>query len=104
MISYHVFFSPKDGMPEDQVLGATRAFFAALEENKQIRTYRILRVTNPASFAGLPRFQAIVDFATQDEMDTAFAFMRQPGKIHSGAHGKLIEMVTDFRVSFSEDV
>ncbi|MCX6972174.1 MAG: hypothetical protein NTV93_18765 [Verrucomicrobia bacterium] len=45
MISYQVFFTPKPGVEDE-------------------------RVTNPASFQALPRFQAIADYDSQVEMTT----------------------------------
>ncbi len=69
----------------------------------KLRGYRILRITNPASFPALPRFQAIIDFPSQQDLDDSLAFMRQPGKVHEGAHGRMIGLITDFKVSFSED-
>ena len=104
MISYHVFFSPKPDVQELSVIAAAHRFFQHLEAEKKLRIYRILRVTNPASFQALPRFQAIADYGSQQELDESFAFMRQAGKKEEGAHGELMRMVSDFKVSFTEDV
>jgi len=104
MISYNVFFSPRPGVDEQHLIAAARRLFEELQLAKKLRGYRILCVTNPASFQGLPRFQAIADYASQQELDESLAFMRQPGKVKSGAHGELIELVTDFKVSFTADV
>ena len=104
MISYHVFFTPKPDVGELSVIAATHRFFRQLEAEKKLRSYRILRVTNPASFQALPRFQAIADYESQQELDDSFAFMRQPKKKEEGAHGELMRMVADFKVSFTADV
>ena len=104
MISYHVFFSPKSDIADDRVIAAARGFLRQLKEEGKVREYRILRVTNPASFPSLPRFQAIVDYATQADLDASFAFMREPARVTDGAHGELIHLVTDFKVSFTTDV
>jgi hypothetical protein len=52
MISYHVFFTPKPGVEEQSVITAAHRFFQQLKSEKKLRRYRILRVTNSASFPG----------------------------------------------------
>lgn len=104
MISYHVFFTPKPDIEERSVIAAAHQFFRQLKSEKKLRGYRILRVTNPASFQALPRFQAIADYESQQELDESFAFMRQPRKKEEGAHGELMRMLAEFKVSFTADV
>ena len=104
MISYHVFFTPKPGIGDEQAIGAVRRFLENLKAGKQVRDYRILHVTNPASFPALPRFQVIVDYDSQRELDEAMAFMRQPHKVMEGPHGELVALVSEFKVSFTADV
>jgi hypothetical protein len=104
MISYHIFFTPKPGVADAQIIGLAREFLETLKSEKKIYGYRIMHVTNPASFQGLPRFQAIVDFEFQQDLDDSFAFIRRPQKLKEGAHGKLMEQVAEFKVSFTTDV
>jgi hypothetical protein len=104
MISYNVFFTPKAGIEDQRVIALAHEFLAKLQTKKKIMGYRILRVTNPASFPALPQFQAIIDYESQQELDDSSAFMRQPQKIKEGAHGELIELVTNFKVIFTADV
>ena len=104
MISYNVYFSPRPGVDEQRVIAAARRLLDELRSENMLRAYRILCVTNPASFPALPRFQVIVDYGSQQELDESLNFMRQPGKVRAGAHGELIELVTDFKVSFTADV
>jgi hypothetical protein len=104
MISYHIFFTPKPGVADAQIIGLAREFLKTLKSEKKIFGYRIMHVTNPASFQGLPRFQAIVDFEFQQDLDDSFAFIRQPQKLKEGTHGKLMEQVAEFKVSFTTDV
>ena len=104
MISYNVFFSTRPGVEEQAVVAVTRQLLDELRAAGQLRSYRILRVTNPASFPALPQFQVIVDYANQQEQEESLAFMRAPGRVHGGTHGELIKLVTDFKVSFTEDL
>jgi|SRR5579871_3588205 len=104
MISYNIFFTPKGGIEDQRIIMLAHEFLKRLQTEKKVLGYRILRVTNPASFPALPQFQAIVDYESQQDLDDSFTFMRQPQKIKEGAHGELIELVTNFKVSFTVDV
>jgi len=104
MISYNVFFSPRPEIDDQRVIACAHGLLGELRAQKKLRGYRILCVTNPASFETLPRFQVIADYETQRELDESLQFMRQPGKVKSGTHGELVELVTDFKVSFTADV
>jgi hypothetical protein len=104
MISYHIFFTPKPDVTDTQIISSAREFLETLKSEERIHGYRILHVTNPASFQGLPRFQAIVDYESQQALDYSFAFMQRPQKIMEGAHGRLVEQVMEFKVSFTKDV
>lgn len=104
MISYHVFFTPKPGVEDQHVIESAHRFFKNLQAENKLRNYRLMHVTNPASFQTLPRFQAIVDYASQQDLDETFAFMRQPQQKDEGAHGELMKMVAEFKVSFTTDV
>lgn len=104
MISYHVFFTPKPEVGEQSVIAAAHEFFGQLKAEKKLGDYRILRVTNPTNFQTLPRFQAIADYESQQALEESFAFMLEPGRKEAGAHGELMRMVADFKVSFTTDV
>jgi hypothetical protein len=104
MISYHVFFTPKPDIEEHRVIAAAHQFFRQLESEKKLSGYRILRVMNCGNFQALPRFQAIADYESQQELDESFAFMRQPRRKEEGAHGELMRMLAEFKVSFTADV
>jgi hypothetical protein len=101
MTSYHVFFSAKSEADEPPLIAATHALAAELTVAGKIRSHRFLRVTNAASFAGLPRFQLIVDCTDQPALDAAMAHIR--ARIHEGPHGEILRLVHDFKVCFSTD-
>jgi hypothetical protein len=104
MISYNVFFTPKAGIEDQRVIAAAHAFLKHLQAEGKLRAYRVLQVTNPASFPALPRFQVIAEYESQQELEESFAFMRRPQKLKEGPHGELMELVGDFKVSFTTDV
>ncbi len=98
MLSYHVFFNPKPDVTEEAVIDCTKRLMADLVAAKQIGSQRLLKVTNPAN-SDASRFQAIFDYETQAQLDASLAFIGR--QVHSGAHGDLIKLVTDFKISFS---
>jgi hypothetical protein len=101
MTSYHVFFSAKSESDEPPLIAATHALAAELTTAQKIRSHRFLRITNPANFADLPRFQLIVDCDDQTGLDFAMAHVR--ARIHDGPHGEILRRVSDFKVCFSTD-
>jgi hypothetical protein len=103
MISYNVFFSPRPGIDEQQVIASAKRLLDELRSAGKLNSYRILRVTDPASFKELPRFQVIIDYLSKEALEESLAFMRQPGRVKTGAHGAIVELVTDFKVSFTAD-
>ncbi len=104
MHSYHVHFTPKADVGDAELIEKCHAFLRSLKDDGQIESYRLIRITNPASFPALPRFQLIVDYRSQEQLDGSFAFMKSANRIGSPPHGEIMHMVSDFRVSFSEDV
>jgi hypothetical protein len=102
MISYQVFFSPKNDTEESQLLAASHALIAELKTAEKLRSYRLVRMTDSTSLAELPRFQLIVNYHNQSELDASMSYMRS--RIHEGPHGEILRLVGDFKVSFSTDV
>jgi len=104
MVSYNVFFSPRPGVDERRVIACAHQLLDELRAQGKLHDYRILHVTDPASFDVLPRFQVIADYESQEKLEESLQFMRQPGRVKTDAHGELVELVTDFKVSFTADV
>ncbi len=63
--------------------------------------YRILRMSNKASFEALPDFHLIVDYASEEELRKGFEGMKE--RYREEPHGPLMSMVSDFKVAFSSD-
>ena len=103
MVAYQVFFTAKREAEEAQIVASLHEFLGALRSDEWILGYRLLRVTDAASFAGLPQFQAIIDFESREKLDAAMAHMRDPSRLEVGPHGVLMEGVGEFRVCFSAD-
>ena len=104
MSSYHVFFSPKPEVEAVDLIEKCHAFLRGLQAQGQIESYRLIRITNPASFPELPQFQLIVDYHSPQQLNESFAFMKSAGRIAAPPHGEIMESVSIFKVAFSEDV
>jgi hypothetical protein len=95
---YLIFFSPAEGVAEDISLPKVREFMDAQVASNGATGYRIVRMTNKATFPELPDYAVFVDYATQDDLNAAF---REMGKSYrEGVHAELMGMVRDFRVAF----
>jgi hypothetical protein len=101
MTSYHVHFSARDGIPDDVLLAQVHSFMATQIRDNHALSYRVLRLTDKASFQELPDFQLIVDYASEDDLQAAFRHMK--GRYREEPHAPLMRMVSTFRVSFSRD-
>lgn len=104
MISYNVFFNPNSGTSSEEAAQMIHAFFEALKKHCPVSGYRILHITNRGNFEAMPDFQVIVDFLSQEALDTTFAFMHEPGRLGMHSHGDLMRMAQDFKVSFTKDM
>jgi hypothetical protein len=101
MHSYHVHFTAKAGIPSDEIIGQVHLFMRQQMAENYATAYRLLRLTNKASFQELPDFQLIVDYESESALALAFEGM----KMHftEEPHSSLMQMVSEFRVSFSID-
>jgi hypothetical protein len=57
MTSYHVYFTAKDGVTDQELLTQVYQFMDGQIHNNHAVSYRVLQMTNKASFVDLPRFQ-----------------------------------------------
>jgi hypothetical protein len=97
MVHYNVWFSLKDGVDEAVGLRTFEAFLGGLTQQGEVSAYRLLKNSADAARTKLPRYQAIVEFI--DEAALGRAMKNQVARgIHSGAHGAIVEIVSEFRV------
>ncbi len=101
MASYHVYFSPKEGVSPDALIKQVHEFMATQIQGNFAETYRILRMHNKASFEELPDFHLIVDYPSEEALKDGFGGMKE--HYRDEPHSPLMRMVTDFRVAFSVD-
>lgn len=101
MASYHVYFSPKEGVPAEALMKQVHAFMATQIHRNYATAYRVLRMNNKASFASLPDYHLIVNYPSEEDLQKGFSAMK--GHYKDEPHSPLMKMVSDFRVAFSVD-
>ena len=101
MNSYHVYFSLKGGVTPEALVSQVHEFMATQIHQNFATNYRILRMTNKASFEALPDYHLIVDYASEEDLQKGFTAMKSHYK--DKPHSPLMSMVSDFKVAFSTD-
>ncbi|BCX46756.1 hypothetical protein HAHE_06640 [Haloferula helveola] len=101
MHSYHVFFDRKDGVTHEALVAQVDRFMETQVGGNLAKGYRLLRTNNKASFDELPDYQMIVDYASEADLQAAFATMKS--RFREDPHRPLMTMVEGFRVAFSHD-
>ncbi len=101
MNSYHVYFSPKEGVPRETLVNQVHEFMATQVAGNFASDYRILRMSNKASFESLPDYHLIVDYESEEDLKKGFEAMKE--HYQSEPHSPLMKMVADFKVAFSCD-
>jgi hypothetical protein len=97
MVHYNVWFNFRDGIEEDFGLEALGAFLHEICPNGGGVGFRVLRNSSEAPHTQLPRFNAVIEFPDDAALSHAIESQRQRG-IHSGSHGRILDLVKDFRV------
>jgi len=99
--SYHVYFSPKEGVFPEMLLKQVHEFMKTQVPGNFAEAYRILRMHDKASFENLPDYQLIVDYSSEENLQKGFNGMK--AHYRNEPHSLLMTMVSDFRVAFSID-
>ena len=101
MNSYHVYFSPKEGVTPQDLIEQVHEFMATQIHSNFAVGYRVLRMKDKASFGSLPDYHLIVDYASEEDLQKGFQGMKQD--YQDKPHSPLMSMVTDFKVAFPSD-
>lgn len=96
MIHYNVWFSFKDGVDEEAGIAVVRRFLREVSLLGESGSFQLLR-NNSQRGSKMPRFQAVVAFADDDALSRAMQNQHERG-IHAGSHGKVMDVVSEFRV------
>ncbi|MDA0347548.1 MAG: hypothetical protein O3C43_14490 [Verrucomicrobia bacterium] len=101
MTSYHVYFTAKDGVTDQELLTQVHQFMEGQICDNHAVSYRVLRMTNKASFVDLPDYQLIVDYRSEEDLQLGMRNMKE--NYRKEPHASLMKMVSTFRVAFSTD-
>ncbi len=101
MTSYHVYFTAKDGVTDQELLTQVHRFMGDQIRGNHAVSYRVLRMTNKASFVDLPDFHLVVDYRSEADLQLGFRNMKE--SYRDEPHSPLMRMVSTFRVAFSKD-
>jgi hypothetical protein len=97
MIHYHVWFNLKPEVPEPEGLSVVARFLKKLCAVDEAASFQVFRNKGSAPRSRLSRYHALVQFV--DDIQLADAMKKQAARgIHSGLHGEVIDVVTDFHV------
>ncbi len=97
MIHYHVWFNLKPEVRESEGLATVARFLKKLCTIDEAATFQLLSNKGGPPRSKLPRYHALVQFV--DDAQLADAMKKQAARgIHSGLHGAVIDVVTDFHV------
>lgn len=97
MLHYHVWFNLKAGVTESEGLRTVNGFLQALCTEGEALEFELLRNQGEKPRSILPRYHALIKFNDQAHLSAAMKAQADHG-IHVGAHGEIVDMVTDFHV------
>ena len=97
MIHYHVWFNLKPGVTEADGLAVVARFLKQLCVTNEATAFQLLSNQGKPPRSKLPRYHALVEFANDARLAEAMKQQATRG-IHTGFHGAMIEVVTDFHV------
>ncbi len=97
MIHYNVWFTFKDGLEENRGLAVVEEFLRGLSSSGEAASFRLLQNKSEGPRTKLPRYQAVIEFADEAALSEAMKHQAARG-IHHGAHGRLVDIVSEFRV------
>ncbi len=97
MIHYNVWFRFRSNIEETEGLAVIQAFLGELHLAGDVAGFQLLKNSgDPAKTKMLP-FQALIEFRDDAQFSAAFSAQAARG-IHTGLHGRVIALVSDFRI------
>lgn len=92
MVHYNVWFTLREGVPAERGLEIVEGFLANVHALGEAAAFRVTKETGTAA-----SFHAVIEFADDEALGRAMQNQHARG-IREGAHGKVVEVVSDFRV------
>ncbi len=103
MIHYHVWFDLRPDIEETRGLKVVADFLATLDSPQEATSVELLRNKGQAPSSRLAAYHALIRFRDDAQLGEAMRQQSQRG-IHSGLHGEVIDVVTNFHVEVFETI
>ena len=103
MIHYNVWFTFNPTVDEAEQLAHVVRLLEDFKSRDMIAAYRLLRNRGIGSKTRMPRFQVIIEFRDDEQFGLPFAEVDRTG-VRGGAHGAMIEHVSEFVVEVFEEL
>lgn len=103
MIHYNIWFDLRANAEEEESLNTIREFLVDLYAAGSIAGFQLLKNSGDSAKTRMLRFQALIEFTDDAQFSTAFSAQAAHG-IHTGLHGRVIALVSDFRVEIFRQI
>ena len=103
MIHYNIWFSFRGGVDEADGLDIIRAFLSELYGAGGVAGFQLLKNSGDPTKTRMLPFQALIEFRDEAQFSAAFSAQAAAG-IHSGAHGRVMSVVGDFRIEVFKQI
>jgi uncharacterized protein DUF6614 len=97
MIHYHVWFNLKPGVLEEEGLRVVQRYLTQLGAAGESAGFQLLRNFGRPPRSKLPTYHALIEFTDGEALGAAMKKQTERG-IHSGGHGRIVDVVCDFHV------
>lgn len=97
MIHYHVWFNLKETVSEASGLATITRFLKKLCAEDEAASFQLLSNKGSPPRSKLARYQALIRFTDDAQLGSAMKKQYEQG-LHSGGHGEVMDVVTDFHV------
>jgi hypothetical protein len=97
MIHYNVWFSFRSNVEETEGLAVIHAFLGELHLAGGAAGFQLLKNSGDAAKTKMLPFQALIEFRDDAQFSAAFSAQAARG-IHTGLHGRVMSLVSDFRI------
>ncbi len=100
---YHVWFNLKPDVDEAEGLAAVELFLQSIVTAREALRFSLSRNTAAPPRSRLPRYHAVVTYESGEALSASIKHQAQRG-IHTGPHGAMVSVVTDFHVEVFAEV
>jgi hypothetical protein len=97
MIHYHIWFRLRSDVQEAEALSVIHTFLSELSAAGSVAGFQLLRNSGSASKTKMLPLHALIEFASDTQFAAAFSTQVAQG-IHTGLHGRVMALVSEFQV------